>query len=468
MKNINVGNFEEWRGIARNCCIANISPQEIIWHDREEQKILFPNNFIPTQVSGELKVSADFIAFAKNISFHSNPQRWAMLYEALWRIMHKEKHLFALSTDPLVRELNLMNKAVRRDAHKAKAFIRFKKSTYEDTDIYTAWHEPDHQILSIIGPFFARRFSDMVWSVFTPRESIHWDLETLHYGEGSTKKMVTIEDEMDKLWKDYYRAIFNPARIKIKAMKKEMPVRYWKNLPEASIISSLLSEAPSRIETMLKHTEGWHKSASDFIPPSYDIDILSLAAKKCEGCPLYVTGTQTVFGEGPKTAKIMLIGEQPGNEEDRQGKPFIGPAGKLLDQALNSAKLNRSNIYLTNAVKHFEFNVVKGYKKNITPNLRKIMDCNAWLQAEIKAIRPQVIVTLGVIAGRALFGSSFKLKESHSKTRMLGDIKVISTIHPSHILRTVDTLEKKQLFEYLVNDLTYAKNNTDSENYGGY
>lgn len=467
MKNITIGNFEEWRSVARNCCLANISPQEIIWHDKEKQKLLFLDNFMPIRVRGELKVSSDFIAFAKIISSHSNPQRWAMLYEALWRITHKEKHLFAISTDPLVHELNLMNKAVRRDAHKAKAFIRFKKYTYEGKDIYTAWHEPDHQILSIIGPFFSRRYSDMVWSVFTPTESMHWDLETLHFGKGSTKKKVIIEDEMDMLWKDYYRAIFNPARIKIKAMKREMPVRYWKNLPEASIISNLLREAPSRIDAMLKHTEGWNKSATDFIPPIHDINILRLAAKKCEGCPLYVTGTQTVFGEGPKNARMMIIGEQPGYEEDRLGKPFIGPAGKLLDQALNSAELNRSKIYLTNAVKHFEFNIVEGRKKSVTPNLRKIIDCNAWLEAEIKAIQPHVIVTLGVVAGRALFGSSFNLKESHTKLRLFGDIKVASTIHPSYILRTKNLLKKRELFEYLVNDLVNAKNNIDIESYVG-
>lgn len=457
MKNIIVHNFEEWRSLARKCCIAGIPPEEISWDNAKTQKSLFFDNFIPNQIEGELKVSADFIAFSKTVSYHVSPKRWPLLYEALWRITHSEKHLFALFTDPLVRELNLMKKAVRRDAHKAKAFIRFKKYTRNNSDVYVAWHEPDHRILEIIGSFFARRYSDMVWSVFTPEESMHWDLKTLTFREGSTKEVIQTEDEMDKLWRDYYRAIFNPARIKIKAMKKEMPVRYWKNLPEASMIASLLREAPSRVDSMLKHTEGWHKSATDFIPEDYDIDILRAAAKKCEGCPLYVVGSQTVFGEGSKNAALMLIGEQPGNEEDRLGRPFIGPAGKLLDKALDGAELKRNNLYLTNAVKHFEFNVVNGQKQNITPNLRKIIDCNAWLQAEIKAINPKVIVTLGVVAGRALFGSAFKLKDVLGNIQMFGNIKVVSTIHPAYVLRTQDNVQQKQLFEDLMNHLKLAK-----------
>lgn len=461
MKNITVNSFEEWRSVARKCCVAGIAPQEIIWLNEKLQKSFFFDDFIPNQVEGNLKVSSTFIDFAKTVSYHLNPKRWSLLYEALWRITHSEKHLFALFTDPLVRELNLMKNAVRRDAHKAKAFIRFKKYTRDNIDVYVAWHEPDHRILQLIGPFFARRYSDMVWSVFTPAESMHWDLKTLSFREGSTKDVIEKEDEMDNLWRDYYRAIFNPARIKIKMMKREMPVRYWKNLPEASTIASLLSEAPLRVEAMLKHTEGWHKSASDFMPDNYDIDILRAAAKKCEGCPLYVTGTQTVFGEGSENAEIMLIGEQPGNEEDRLGRPFIGPAGHLLNKALKSAQLNRSELYLTNAVKHFEFNVVNGRKQNITPNLRKIIDCNVWLQAEIKTINPKVIVTLGVIAGRALFGSSFKLKESLGKVQMLGEIKVISTFHPSYVLRTQDSAEQEKLFENLINDLRLAKSKMD-------
>ncbi len=458
MKNIAVHNFAEWRIIARECCLRGIRPEDIIWIDKNTQHaLLFVEDFVPEPIEGELKVSSGFISFAKTIAYHSNPKRWFLLYQALWRITQGEKHLLSLFSDPLVCDLNLMQKAVKRDAHKAKAFIRFKKYTRDNTDIYVAWHEPDHAILQVMGSFFARRYSDMIWSVFTPTESMHWDLKTLRFGEGSTKEKVEKEDEMDNLWKEYYRAIFNPARIKIKAMKKEMPVRYWKNLPEASIIPSLLTEAPARVLTMLDHAEGWHKSAADFIPDTEDIDILSSAAKKCAGCPLYVCGTQMVFGEGSKRAELMIIGEQPGDKEDQLGRPFVGPAGKLLDKALEAADLNRRDLYITNAIKHFEFKMVNGQRQNITPNLRKILDCNAWLQAEIKAINPKIILTFGVVAGRALFGSAFKLKESLGRIQMLEDRKVISTIHPAYILRTQDNEQKKQLTIDLMNDLKFAK-----------
>lgn len=457
MKNITVNNFEEWRNFARTCCLANIRPEEINWHNQELQHSLFTDNFISAQLDGHLKVSPTFINFAKTISYHSSSKRWNMLYEALWRITHSEKHLLALSTDPLVQALNQMHNAVKRDAHKAKAFIRFKELQQDDNYRYVAWHEPDHRILKIIGPFFARRYSDMIWSVFTPEESMHWDLKALRFAEGSSKDKIERQDEIDELWKDYYRATFNPARIKIKAMKKEMPVRYWKNLPETSTITNLLMEAPARVEKMLKHTEGWHKSASDFIPDSHDIDLLRTAAKKCEGCPLYVTGTQTVFGEGLQNAKLMLVGEQPDDEDDRLGRPFTGATGKILDQALNQVALERKDLYLTHAVKHFEFSIINGSRQNITPNLRKIIDCNQWLQAEIKTLAPKVIVTLGVVSGRAFFGPSFSLKESMGKVQLLGEITVISTIHPSSVLRTNDSAQQEELLNNLISHLKIAK-----------
>lgn len=178
-------------------------------------------------------------------------------------------------------------------------------------------------------------------------------------------------------------------------------------------------------------------SAADFIPPRPTLPKLREAARGCRGCDLWVNATQTVFGEGSPSAEVMLVGEQPGDQEDRQGHPFVGPSGKLLASALEQAGIDRSRVYVTNSVKHFKFVVIeRGRRLHKKPNAGEVRACHPWLQEEIRLLRPTVIVALGATAAQALLGKQFRVTQHRGKpvTSELAE-SVIATVHPSAVLR---------------------------------
>ena len=181
-------------------------------------------------------------------------------------------------------------------------------------------------------------------------------------------------------------------------------------------------------------------SAADFIPPKPTLAMLREAARGCRGCHLWMQATQTVFGEGPRTAEVMLVGEQPGDLEDRAGHPFFGPAGKLLDMALTQAGIDRTRVYVTNSVKHFKFvTIERGRRLHKKPTAAEVRACNPWLQEEIRLIKPRVIVALGATAAQALLGKQFRVTQDRGKP-MASNLAeaVIATVHPSAVLRAPD------------------------------
>ncbi|PZO88768.1 MAG: uracil-DNA glycosylase [Micavibrio aeruginosavorus] len=454
--------FREWRTRAREYLKAGIRPADAIWTANKAQHSLFGDEPAKPQHGADkpslkFTVPPKFLDFAEDVAAHRSEERWALLYHALWRITHGEPHLLELSADELVRKLALMRKAVRRDAHKAKAFVRFRKVEEEDGEHYIAWHQPDHYILPIVAPFFARRFAVMKWSILTPDASVFWDGQQLEFGEGVARDAAPDGDVLEDLWKAYYRSTFNPARIKLKMMRQEMPERYWHTMPETAIIKDMLNEAPERVRTMIANSEGFEMSAADFLPQTQTIASLREAASKCQACPLYKGTTCTVFGEGAEDARLMIVGEQPGDQEDLAGRPFVGPAGKVINDAMKEAEIERIKAYMTNAVKHFKHDKVGLERYHRTPTQREVKACNAWLQAEVKTVKPEVIVALGVTAGRALFGPGFSLKTYHGKTHEMPDgTKIITSYHPAAILRMPDPEKREELRQTLVQDLKRA------------
>lgn len=198
-------------------------------------------------------------------------------------------------------------------------------------------------------------------------------------------------------------------------------------------------------------------TAQDFLPEKLSLPALAEAAKRCEGCPLYKDATQTVFGEGPAEAKAMFVGEVPGDQEDKVGRPFVGPAGRLLDDGLQRAGLDRSQVYVTNTVKHFKF-VLRGKRRlHKKPDSREQSACRPWLEAEIEAVRPAIIVCLGATAAQALLGRDFRI------TRQRGEFlstdwapHTIATYHPSAILRVPNADAREEMRELFFNDLARA------------
>src|SRR5215217_9564280 len=196
------------------------------------------------------------------------------------------------------------------------------------------------------------------------------------------------------------------------------------------------------------------RSAADFLPAERTLPSLVEASRTCRGCDLYENATQTVFGEGPARAEIMLIGEQPGDREDLEGHPFVGPAGQLLDRALETAGIDRTTVYVTNTVKHFKFEPRGKRRIHKKPNAEEIRACNPWLEAELDAVEPKIVVCLGATAAQAVIGRTFKVTQ-HRGEFIDTPLKplVTATVHPSSILRSPDDTTRAAETESLIRDL---------------
>jgi DNA polymerase len=194
-----------------------------------------------------------------------------------------------------------------------------------------------------------------------------------------------------------------------------------------------------------------------FLPDRFTISKLRAAAADCRGCPLYLGATQTVFGEGPRDARIMLVGEQPGDREDVEGHPFVGPAGKLLDRALGEAGLARGTVYVTNAVKHFHFETRGKFRLHKRPPALAVRACRPWLDAELKVLEPEVVVLLGATAAQAILGPAFRVSKDRGKLIAHSTAPaLIAALHPSAILRAPDTAAREASYQLLVTDLKLA------------
>jgi uracil-DNA glycosylase len=198
------------------------------------------------------------------------------------------------------------------------------------------------------------------------------------------------------------------------------------------------------------------KSALEFLPEKRDLASLREAAHKCQGCELYREATQVVFGEGGTNVSLLLVGEQPGDREDRQGEPFVGPAGQLLNQCLESAGIRREDLYVTNAVKHFKWEPRGKIRLHKKPGTLEINACRPWLDAEISAVKPRMIVCLGATAAQALLGGDFRLTRHRGEVFPTKHGPVTATIHPSAILRMTEPGEKEAEIARLTSDLKIA------------
>ncbi|HEY4009150.1 MAG TPA: UdgX family uracil-DNA binding protein [Acidobacteriaceae bacterium] len=199
------------------------------------------------------------------------------------------------------------------------------------------------------------------------------------------------------------------------------------------------------------------ETAAPFVPPEHTLPVLAEAMPGCRGCELYKHAIQVVPGAGSSRAHLMLVGEQPGNEEDKQGEPFVGPAGGVLRRAMDELHIKPAEIYVTNAVKHFKFVQRGKLRLHQNPRMSEINACRPWLQAEIDAVRPRVILCLGASAAKSLLGSTFSVMKDRGQIRETPFAKkVMATIHPSAILRNRDEQDHERLYHYLVDDLALA------------
>jgi len=454
--------LDAFRRAARGLIAAGAVPESVSWHEGGEDGLPLGDPAPDAAAAPPLSVPKRFHELAEAVICHRDPERFALLYTTLWRLTKGERTLLHDPTHPLVRRLERMAGAVDRDEHRMTAFLRFRRIEAEDGERYIAWFEPEHHILRRAAPFFIGRFAAMRWSILAPDGSLHWDGNGLTIGPAMRREDAPDEDALEEAWGRYYAATFNPARANPAMLRAEMPKRYWRNLPEASLIPGLLDGAAARTRAMIAATA---KAPRKAIPapelpapgPAGTLAGLASEIAACRRCPLYGPATQPVFGEGPADAPVVLVGEQPGDQEDLAGRVFVGPAGQLLDRALAEAGIDRGRIYVTNAVKHFKYEVRGKRRIHQRPDSGEVEACRWWVERELGLLRPRLVVALGATAARALSGHAGPLSSLRGRPLSFrGGLPGLVTIHPSYLLRLPDEAARQAEHRRFVAELGQA------------
>ena len=442
--------FDAWRDQARGLIRIQAAPHDVIWQVGERAADLFAASPSVATAQVPFGVPKAFVDMAQTVICHNSLERFSLLYQLLVDIRSRKRRMDD-AADPLIRKLAVMAKEVRRDIHKMRAFLRFREIEAEAGETFIAWFDPEHHIVRRNASFFVRRFAGMHWSILTPQLSIHWDRNSLREGPAARKEDAPSEDAVEEQWKTYYSSIFNPARLKVKAMLKEMPKKYWHNMPETALVSSLIQSAQTREVRMIER---------EILEPEADgkdWDRLRADAVNCRRCPLYGPATQLVFGEGPTDARLFFVGEQPGDQEDLAGKAFVGPAGQVLNRAIAEAGIDRSTAYVTNAVKHFKFKPQGKRRIHDRPNVGEINHCRWWLTREVETVQPDLIVALGATAARSVTGKPIAIGANRGKIlQSIEGVPVLVTIHPSYLLRLPDADAAEREQSSFVEDLRHA------------
>jgi DNA polymerase len=447
--------FEGWRDAVRGLVLDQVPPDQVVWQVGEDDPgELFAGQMPVVPVDrGAFSVPRAFVDLARSAILHSDRQRFALLHTLLDRVL-TEPGLMEDQADPLVRKVEGLAKAVRRDIHKMRAFLRFREvpagTAQNDPGArYVAWFEPEHHIVRANAGFFVDRFATMRWSILTPETSIHWDGKRLTQGPGASKADAPAGDPVEAVWKTYYASIFNPARVKVGATLREMPRKYWRNMPETALVPGLIAGARAREQAMVAKARA---KTGDNVEAAWAA--LREEAAHCTRCDLYKHATQTVFGEGPVDADLVFVGEQPGDQEDLTGRPFVGPAGQVFDRALAEAGIDRARIYVSNAVKHFKFEQRGKRRIHSKPDAGEITACRWWIEQELALVKPQVTVALGATAARSLFGKAMTISRERGRPHDLPDGgEAWITVHPSFLLRLPDEEARHQEFAKFVHDL---------------
>jgi DNA polymerase len=459
--------FAGWRAAARALRRDGAPPDAVSWSVADPGRLPIPiptppADPAPAPGAAPFAVPQRFLGLAADVVCHRSPQRFDLLYRLLWRL-EREPALLGLQTDPDVAQALAMAKAVSRASHKMKAFVRFRliPAQGETPETYLAWFEPPHRVVERTAGFFRDRFATLRFSILTPDVCCYWDLRALTFTPGIDRPAIA-DDEMESAWLTYYRAIFNPARLKTAAMQSEMPKRYWRNLPEAALIPELVAEADARSRSMVDSEPTLPKRRLPVAPAPADAPVEASAPppdlQACRRCGLWRDATQAVAGEGPPRAPLMLVGEQPGDMEDIAGRPFVGPAGQLLDRALDAAGISRADAFVTNAVKHFKHEARGRRRLHKTPDAGEVEACRWWLDEERARVRPRLVVALGGTAALAVFGKAMPIMKSRGRLLALdGGGQGLITVHPSYLLRLPDEAAKAAAWRAFVADLALAR-----------
>ncbi len=465
----NETDLDGWRAAARQLRLAGIEPADVNWRVGQAGPSLFGRPAPEAAPGAPFTAPRAFLDLAGDVILHRSDQRLDLLYRLLWR-MKDEPRLVEIASDPDVRAAAIMRKSVREAIHKMHAFVRFRRVESAAEETYVAWFEPAHRVALAASDWFVRRMANLRFSILTPEVAVHWNGKALSTSTGLDRGQAPTEDALEDFWRTYYASIFNPARLNPRVMTQHMARKYWRNLPEAEIIPDLVSKAQGRTEAMVqaRPTSPSHRasriaalqasvSAPDrAAPPQTMAEVIS-GLLQCRRCPLWRDATQAVPGEGPATARLMLVGEQPGDQEDLVGRPFVGPAGEIMNKALAEAGAPREDFYVTNAVKHFKHETRGKQRLHKSPGAGEVRACRWWFDNERRLVRPKVIVALGATAARAVLGRSVSVLEARGRVEVLPDgSTAFVTVHPSYLLRIPEAKAKAAAYGDFVRDLRTA------------
>ena len=414
-----------WRHAARGLVLSGIEPDAVTWS-------VGGRGDPAPEAKGGFNLPRALVGLAAGAIQARYPDRFGLLYSLVWRT-HAGEKVLEDQNDPdfsLARRLAL---AVRSDAHRMRTNIRFMPVPQANRTRYLGYFAPLHYVLPANAQLIARRFPDLLWSIATPDGSAHWNETELRFGPGARH---IGDDATLRAWWDEFG---------VDLMEQAAP---GTSIPEAEPLDER-PRPPDRpsLGPVVIHA----KSDASLIRTARE-------ASTCERCPLFEAATQTVFGEGPRGASVMFIGEQPGDQEDVIGRPFVGPAGQLMDRAMEEAGIDRRMVYVTNAVKHFKFTPRGKRRIHQTPEVPEIEACNFWLGLERDQVRPKLIILMGASAARAVLRRAVTISRERGRPMRLEDGQMaFVTVHPSFLLRIPNEAGKAKEYAAFVRDLSAVK-----------
>jgi probable DNA metabolism protein len=422
----NETDWEGWRKAARSLVMAGVVPEDVRWavHSHDEEGDPLPDE------TGSFGVSRALVTLASLAIQAREAERFDLLYRLVWRANAGERVL-EKTDDPDVRRAQGLAFAVRAEAHRMRTLLRYLPVTEDDGTRYLGWYEPAHFVLEANAQLITRRFPDLTFSILTPDGAGHWNGTELRFSPGADREKIPDDDALQSWWHAHHVSLLRHARVGTAVPEAESlgeAPRPPDRRPLGPVVLPLHPDAPLR-------------------------EAIGEAAE-CRRCHLYVSATQTVFGEGPGYAKVLFVGEQPGDQEDVIGRPFVGPAGQIMDRALEEAGIDRRTVYVTNAVKHFKF-VPRGKRRiHQTPEAPEIQACRFWLDVELVRLRPKLVVALGGTAARTLLGRAVTITRERGRPITLPDGQTaFVTVHPSFLLRVPDEDTKAREYRAFVADL---------------
>lgn len=437
---------------------AGIGPENVSWQIGSDASLF---GRYPIAAASPVSIPRAVAELIDLVVCHRDSERYALLYSLVWRIARGERALLEMHNDPLVHRLSRMAKSIRRDLHKMHAFLRFRRIDDKSGERFSAWFEPEHYILEATADFFVKRYPSMRWSILTPDGSLHWDKDQLTVGPPGDPRGVPALGEIESAWDVYFQNTFNPARVNVVQMQKEMPRKYWRNMPETKLIPGMLRMAATRVDEMItaEPQAALKRNPTKALAKMLDTEVKSLDnlnAIITASEPFVKGGTRAVIGEGPTNPEIAFVGEQPGDQEDILGRPFVGPAGQLFDKALERAGIDRRACYVTNAVKHFKFEERGKRRIHQKPTIGEVKHYRWWLMRELEFVKPKLVVALGATAALALSGTAIAITSARGAYNF-GEQAGFITVHPSYLLRLPDDARRADEFKRFVRDLSNAK-----------